>query len=93
MANKYYEEMETTDNPRVYARARKGYLANSVGLIRCSFCAYHQNENASKSQKSWKRQTKRRRQYKPIQVYSSTAEQAALTRKVLRANRSRPAIK
>jgi hypothetical protein len=66
MANKYYEEMETTDNPRVYARARKGYLANSIGVINCSFCRYHHNENGHRMQRSWKRATKRRKQYKPI---------------------------
>lgn len=66
MANKYYEEMETTDNPRVYSRARKGYLASSIGAVSCGYCRYHRGENMSRPQKNWKRVTKRRKQYKPI---------------------------
>ncbi len=57
MKNSFRAEMENTDNPRVYNRARKRYLENE-GLISCSLCPYHKWENAHKLQKNWKRYRK-----------------------------------
>ncbi len=48
-------EMDSTDNRKIYNRARKAYLA-SKGMIRCVFCPYHAKENAErKLQKNWKK--------------------------------------
>jgi hypothetical protein len=54
VAMRFKEEMDITDNPIVYKRARKRYL-EGVGLINCCFCHYHRGENASRKQKSWKK--------------------------------------
>jgi hypothetical protein len=55
--NKPKREMETTDNPAYYKKARKAYLASSSRKgISCSFCPYHAKENAEhKPQRSWKK--------------------------------------
>jgi hypothetical protein len=58
---KLKDEMDFTDNSRLYRKLRKEYLA-SKGIISCSFCPYHENENRDKKrQKSWKKL--RRKQY------------------------------
>lgn len=55
MKNSFANEMNTTDNPRVYNRARKRYL-DGIGAIDCSYCPYHRWENAThKYQKNWKK--------------------------------------
>lgn len=51
------EEMDVTGNRCVYNRLRKQYL-NKKGLIRCSLCGYHKNENTTpyyhRKYRSWK---------------------------------------
>lgn len=55
--------MKVEDNSAVYNRLRKLYLANT-GCINCGFCPYHGGENIKRyAKRSWKRNTKRRRQY------------------------------
>ena len=60
---KVKELMDTTDNPKVYSKARKRYLEGRG--ISCAFCRYHRNENWKRQnfQRSWKRTSKRKHQY------------------------------
>jgi len=47
MSQRRKQEMESTDNPSVYRKARKEVLART-GEINCDRCPYHGIENASK---------------------------------------------
>ena len=50
--------MDTTDDKRIYNRARKAYLER-IGKISCVLCPYHDKENQDhKLQKSWKKNRK-----------------------------------
>lgn len=54
MSSKYFEIMQSTDNPQIYKKARKRYLEGRG--ISCAFCKYHLGENQDhKYQKSWKK--------------------------------------
>ncbi len=55
--------METTDNSSIYKKARKRYLEGRG--ISCVFCGYHKGENTRhKYQRTWKKTSKRKRQFK-----------------------------
>ena len=55
MSNRTFKYMmDTTNNRKVYSIARKHCL-ESERKISCSICPYHEKENASKKQKSWKK--------------------------------------
>lgn len=55
--------MDSTDDSKLYKRARKYYLEGRG--ISCSFCRYHKGENLDHNlQRSWKRISKRKRQFK-----------------------------
>lgn len=63
MATKDFSIMQSTDNSKVYKRARKLYLEGRG--ISCTFCKYHRGENTKhKYQRSWKKTSKRKKQYK-----------------------------
>jgi len=57
-----FDEMQTTENSRIYKRARKKYLEGRG--INCSFCPYHRWENwKHKLQRSWKKFRKTKYKY------------------------------
>ena len=59
-------EFKLTTNRKVYNILYKLILFSS-SKINCSFCPFNYRENKkSKNQKSWKRSTKRRSQYKVL---------------------------
>ena len=52
--NRFQRILRTTKDRRVYSLLYKKLLALNK-VINCNFCAYHDNENGHKKQRSWKK--------------------------------------
>lgn len=63
------DEMDFTDNCKIYKRLRKKYLSISKGLIRCEICPINKGCNKRRKKidkKNWKQY--RKNQYKEIAI-------------------------
>lgn len=63
------EEMDFTDNCKIYKRLRKKYLSISKGEIRCDFCPANRGCNSKwkkRYTKSWKKN--RKTQWKGVAI-------------------------
>ena len=63
------KEFKETVNRYLYNRLYKWYLEQD-GKISCNYCPYHHMENQDhKMQKSWKKKSKNKKQYKVIDKF------------------------
>lgn len=61
------EELDTTVNSSIYKKRYKKYICGLTG--KCNSCSWHRGENErhgyiKRYNKSWKKNSKRRKQYK-----------------------------